>query len=134
LPPEDSPAVCGLGLTDGEEDAYFQLLELAWTSRGYAQEDDAAHHVLGWPDQVQGDMQLECQLVTNGIGLGGAEVDSRAGVLAPGAADWRLLLQVSSDDDAGWMWGDLGRLYYWIRERDLRRCAFDAAWLILQCG
>ena len=31
------------------------------------------------------------------------------------------------------MWGDLGRLYYWIREQDLRRQAFDASWLVLQC-
>jgi hypothetical protein len=30
-------------------------------------------------------------------------------------------------------WGDVGRIYYWIREQDLRSRAFDAAWLILQC-
>jgi uncharacterized protein YwqG len=59
--------------------------------------------------------------------------DPRVEQLAAGAAAWRLLLQVDSDEDRGMYWGDVGRIYYWIREEDLRRGAFDAAWLILQC-
>ena len=50
-----------------------------------------------------------------------------------GAAEWLLLLQVDSDDVAQWMWGDCGRLYYWIRESDLRGRRFDRIWAILQC-
>ena len=45
----------------------------------------------------------------------------RYGQLAPGAADWRLLLQIDSDDDAGIMWDTTGRVYVWIREQDLHR-------------
>ena len=32
------------------------------------------------------------------------------------------------------MWGDVGRLYFWIRDADLRARRFDATWLILQCS
>lgn len=31
------------------------------------------------------------------------------------------------------MWGDLGRLYFWIRDDDLAARRFEKAWLILQC-
>jgi uncharacterized protein YwqG len=98
------------------------------------------HRLLGHPDPVQGDMQRECQLASNGINCGGREhlSDPRTPSLHEGAGDWRLLLQIDSIDstesDTGMMWGDLGRLYYWIREEDLRVRAWDLAWLVLQCG
>ena len=38
---------------------------------------------------------------------------------------WRLLLQVSSDDEIGLMFGDMGRLYVSIREDDLAPGRFD---------
>lgn len=32
------------------------------------------------------------------------------------------------------MWGDVGRIYFWIREQDLKNFDFDKTWLILQCS
>jgi uncharacterized protein YwqG len=93
------------------------------------------HRVLGWPEPVQGDMQLECQLVANGIYCGDAVVDSRAESLAAGARDWQLLLQIDTDEEnPGWMWGDCGRIYYWIHKDDLARRRFENARLVLQCS
>jgi uncharacterized protein YwqG len=54
--------------------------------------------------------------------------------LRSGAADWRLLLQVDSEEHAGMVWGDAGRLYYWMRTQDLVARRFDQAWLVLQCS
>jgi uncharacterized protein YwqG len=46
---------------------------------------------------------------------------------------WRLLLQVDTDDAPGMMWGDAGRLYYWIREADLAALRFEQTRVVAQC-
>ena len=28
-------------------------------------------------------------------------------------ADWDFLMQIDSDYEVGWMWGDMGRLFFW---------------------
>lgn len=94
------------------------------------------HQVSGFPAAVQGDyMDLECQLASNGLYCGDASGyhDSRAQALKPGAANWRLLFQMDSDDDLDLMWGDCGTIYYWIEEQAARQGDFRNAWLILQC-
>lgn len=104
--------------------------------RGAAFGDLPRHQVGGLPNPVQGDsMELECQLAFHGIncGDGTAFSDPRAERLKPGSADWRLLLQLDTDDDIDMMWGDCGTLYFWIRADDLRKCEFSAVWMILQC-
>jgi uncharacterized protein YwqG len=46
---------------------------------------------------------------------------------------WRLLLQLDSDNNLGWMWGDAGRLYFWISENALRGRRFEDVWMVCQC-
>ena len=48
--------------------------------------------------------------------------------------DWRLLLQIDSDENCEMMWGDVGRIYFWIKTEDLKNRDFEKVWLILQCG
>jgi uncharacterized protein YwqG len=31
------------------------------------------------------------------------------------------------------MWGDAGRIYFWIQEQDLKNRDFAKVWLVLQC-
>ena len=125
--PWESFAVDQLGLSHDERFAYAEALE---------DREAVIHRLLGHPDPVQGDMQLECQLASNGIYCGNASGyhDPRVPALRPGAAHWRLLLQIDSDDAAGMMWGDVGRIYYWMHTEDLAARRFDRAWLILQCS
>lgn len=81
-------------------------------------------------------MELECQLVSHGVSCGEAieDDDPRVRALRPGAAEWQLLFQIDTDEEGpGWMWGDVGMLYFWIPREALRRAAFDRAWMILQC-
>lgn len=122
--------------SDQDIDAYFELQEAVDTAHGLT-EYSPNHQLLGQPDQVQGDMRLECQLVTNGLYCGdetGYE-DPRAIGLEPGAADWRLLFQLGTDEDGlRVMWGDMGKLYFWIRRQDLEARRFEATWTILQCS
>jgi len=93
------------------------------------------HQVGGHPAAIQSSgMALECQLASNGIYVGGPEgyAAPERKALEGGAKDWRLLLQVDSDDEAGMMWGDAGRLYFWVREDEARRGDFASAWMVLQ--
>lgn len=95
------------------------------------------HQIGGSPIPVQGDdMELECQLASNGVNVGDAVgyTSPEAKALKPGAADWALLFQLDTDDDTGMMWGDVGVLYFWIRKEDLKARSFSGCWMVLQCS
>ncbi len=127
VPPYESVTVERLRLSDTESDAYLGLLEAL-------ERREPIHRLLGYPEPIQGDMQQECQLASNGVNTGGVgEDDARRADLQKGTTDWRLLLQIDSDDSLGTMWGDAGRIYFWIREQDLRNREFTKVWLVLQC-
>jgi uncharacterized protein YwqG len=94
------------------------------------------HQIGGWPYPIQNDsMELEAQLASNGIDCGEPSNyrTARAEALAAGASEWKLLLQLDSDDDLNMMWGDSGILYFWAREAEARAGDFSKVWMILQC-
>ena len=77
----------------------------------------------------------ECELVSKGTYTGRGYVplpeteDAQARIDA-----WNLLLQLDSDRSGpGWMWGDMGRIYLWIRDEDLAARRFDRSWMHLYC-
>lgn len=128
-PSWERPEVSALNLTDAESEILIDASDAVFGKAPH-------HQVGGFPDPVQGDeMELECQLVSHGLYCGDSSgyLSSRASELRDGAKDWRLLLQVDTDDDLGVMWGDGGILYFWIREADARAGRFDQAWVVLQC-
>ena len=131
LPPWECVLIGELNLDRAQLDAYQDILERApgdeWASRSL---------LGGYPDQIQGDMMLECELVSAGLYCGDATAyeDPRLPDFRRQAHEWRLLFQVPSSDSAGMMWGDVGCLYYWIREKDLEARCFDRSWMIFQCG
>jgi uncharacterized protein YwqG len=161
LPDWSSDLVAPLNLTSAEREAWFNLNEKIRCSYG---ESSTFHRMLGHPDAIQcSDMELECQLASNGIYVGGPEgyQSAEAQALKYGATDWRLLLQLDSDWNTEtliqattvgkaqteflapcslpsdeifeMMWGDSGRLYFWIRKQDLEAKVFDKTWTVLQC-
>jgi uncharacterized protein YwqG len=98
--------------------------------------NDIAHRILGAPNPIQSEnMELDCQLAFNGIPISDSDAyrTPRALELSQSAKDWRLLLQLDSERRAGMMWGDSGRLYFWIRQDDLAQANFAHVWMILQC-
>lgn len=103
----------------------------------YSSDNDGEEHVFGgWPRVIQHPMEEECESVLNGLYLGGAEdyKDPRITVFRQNAPQWRLLLQLDSDESLDWMWGDMGMVYFWCREEDIAARRFDRVWTILQCG
>lgn len=89
------------------------------------------HRLLGHPDTIQDDMRSQCQLAANGVVDPSAD-PQRVATLMPGANDWRLLLQVDSDERFGMRWASAGMLYLWIRQQDLASAQFDKCWVVLQ--
>lgn len=69
-------------------------------------ERDAHHQMLGYPVYIQ-------------------DEDMASGKI--------LLLQLDTDDDTGWMWGDMGMIYFWIAPQELDARNFDDVRLILEC-
>jgi uncharacterized protein YwqG len=130
LPSWESKDIERLKLSRAERDGYA-----AFPGTGCG-EGEIIHRLLGHPEQIQGDMQLECQCAFHGLYMGDPSGydDPRRPALEKGADDWRLLLQIDSDEEnLGAMWGDCGRVYFWIRQEDLRKRDFGNVWLILQC-
>jgi len=115
-----------MSFTDDEADIYYDKIY----------EDGNINKLLGYSDNIQGEMELECELETNGLFCGDPSGydDPRAKKLEPNAKNWRLLLQIDSNDANEMMWGDCGRLYFWIKKEDLINKQFDRAWISLQCS
>ena len=90
---------------------------------------EPAHQIGGYPAPIQADgMEDDCQRIVSSL------FDAAMGAPQSRSEDWRLLLQVDSDNEVGFMWGDTGRIYIWVREQDARAGDFSKAWLILQCS
>jgi uncharacterized protein YwqG len=128
IPDPGNEALNSASSTDEDFDKYAEFFE------GYCRLGPL-HQLLGLPAPVQNEMELECQLVTNGIYTGDASgyKNPRRPELEKAKSDWILLFQLDSDDDAGMMWGDAGMIYFWIRKQDLAVGRFENAWCILQC-
>jgi uncharacterized protein YwqG len=136
LPSEAAGLPEPLGLAGPELDSWQRVREGLAERQGVELEDraidwHAIHRLRGYPDTMEEAMQVDAQLVFNGIDLNSGEryyiphVDE----LEKDADQWQLLLQLSTDDEAGLQLGyPLGRLFVWIREGDLGQQRFDDLW------
>lgn len=97
------------------------------------QQASPAHQVGGNPDPVQGPVDLE--VAYGQLSRGGQDKLAWTDPAVGSAADgWILLGQFDTDDQAGFMWGDCGVLYYLIRPADLAARRFDQAAFTWQCS
>lgn len=103
------------------------------------EEDGEISKLLGWANPIQGNMTMECELISRGYYLGEGWDDvtplDRQEAEQWSAQDWLLLFQLDIVDDGDFelMFGDGGRIYFYIRRDDLAARNFDDVWLILQC-
>jgi uncharacterized protein YwqG len=79
---------------------------------------------LGYNYDVPADMQLDCQLIADTGSPYNASPEARAKANER-KGDWQLLLQISSDSNAGMMWSDSGMICFYIRRQDLAVRNFD---------
>ena len=140
LPSESAGLPPELGFGPFELDAWQRIREGLADLQGVELEDrsvewHALHRLGGHPDTTEENMHVDAQLAANGIDLNSGErwYHPRVAELEQSANDWRLLLQLSTDDALGIQLGyPLGRLYAWIREDDLRAGRFDDVWSFIR--
>lgn len=109
------------------------LLErFALKLRGDEIPGSSMHQLLGYPSPVQDDeMERRCHLTSLGLSQ---EWDYSEDI-EKGAKDWTLLAQFDSgygDKNLGWNLGDVGRLFFWIKQQDLEQQDFSNIWFDLQ--
>ena len=142
-------------LSGGTDAPDFQdacpALEDAWTANDYRIFDQARRELgmdypanrsqlLGWPDIIQNNMTLQCELISRGYYLGGSwekiPLEERSALRTPSVRDWQLLFQLDTVENGDFelMFGDCGRIYFYIRREDLAQRRFDRVWLIQQCS
>lgn len=111
-----------------DSDAYTSIFE-ALNNNG------SGNKILGHAECIQNGMELECELISRGIYTGDGSAYQLPSIEQHrrNSSQWQLLLQVESNEDIGMMWGDSGRLYWWIKSEDLKNKNFSASQLILQC-
>jgi uncharacterized protein YwqG len=90
------------------------------------------HQLGGWPRAIQSGMQSMSQLASHGVdaGSGQAYGTEEGRRLLPGAKDWRLVLQIGTDEAIGYPFP--GVLYVLMREDDLAARRFDKAWVVYE--
>ncbi|MCL1913677.1 MAG: YwqG family protein [Eubacteriaceae bacterium] len=130
-----------------EEFHMSQVFEYEFDSEEYDEAREAfgcefgskdRHKLLGYADPIQGPMLLECELSTNGIYTGSpANLSEEQEELFQGKCkEWKLLMQLDTvtKGDFELMFGDVGHIYFYIRENDLASRNFENCWLVLQCS
>ena len=107
-------------------EAYHEIIEPSWQAK--------ENKLLGHSDNIQDGMELECELVANGLdcGDGSAYHHPNIAEFEKNAAQWQLLLQIDSDWDSDMDWDGEGRIYLWIKRDDLAVRDFSKTWLVLQ--
>ena len=117
----------GLGMRRKQRDAYEDI------SMSLLDDSGCLHQFMGYDTPVQQPACEDAVQAVNGCYQGGKFNKKKWKAVQHQVSEWRLLLQVDSDSDLDVMWGDLGAIYFVIRNDDLLQRRFDRAWLVLQC-
>lgn len=122
-----------LPIRNGDEDdfaAWQELIdEIEETSP-----DAAKHHLRGGMRALQEGAREHCVLASRGLtfdDLKKIKSAQQVRELKHEEADWVLLLQLDSDELPGFLWADMGRLFFMIHVQDLAARDFDRVWCVL---
>ncbi|TDD67700.1 DUF1963 domain-containing protein [Actinomadura rubrisoli] len=127
LPAPQEPVARRLEQTYSGFLGVYEQLYAAWSQ--YAWPDDMPVHQLGgWPALVQRPVGPDCLHASSGRDLDSVEAAELSAAEEAAVEEWRLLLQLDSDQRLGWHWGDPGRVYFCARQNE----PLERTWLTVQ--
>lgn len=101
--------------------------------------NDRMHRTLGWADLIQNNTTWKCELLSRGYSFGADFMkipeEIRNGTKLPSVHRWKLLFQIGTVKEGNFtlMFGDAGKLYFFIPEEDLKARRFDRVYGEMQC-
>ena len=88
--------------------------------------------LLGHPNIIQNPMEADCEMaLREKSSLTGNKIISDE-ERKQSYEDWKLLFQLDSIEELDFLWVDLGKIYFWIKEEDLKNKNFEKAWFQVQ--
>jgi len=149
LPSPDMFAPCLLGLSSGgltlpdENTAAYENIPFNQTERDNFNEvidlissNDGENQLMGYPNLIQfTPPDMQCELAASGKDPSRfpPEGSDEYGNLIIAASDWCLLLQLTSDDSPGFMWGDAGHLYFYGKCPEMEKGNVSNIWVNYEC-
>jgi uncharacterized protein YwqG len=112
------PSLDWLGADHDEVDISSEELDRLADAPDVPFGDKIQHRIGGYPSEIQDEqLAISCELMRRGLPskYEGTEITP---AIERAAKQWRLLLQIDSDPALKMNWGDGGRLYVFIREKD----------------
>lgn len=137
--PDYEDFTCQMEFDERQRDLPYEYFASLQCELEIDPEVDNCSKLLGWPNTIQGSMAGECELVSKGYYLGGSRDQPPPEAVKEARRtardEWQLLFQLDTvqADEFELMFGDCGRIYFFIRKSDLKAKCFDNVWLILQC-
>ncbi|WP_237274943.1 YwqG family protein [Tenacibaculum ovolyticum] len=92
--------------------------------------------LFGHSNCIQSPMEYSCEMISRGYTWPNHIVSDEKIIqeMKDNQYQWKLLFQIDSEKLTKMMWGDVGRLYFWIKEKDLKAQNFDNVVAITQGG
>lgn len=128
LPSEMDGVFNGLDAPENQREAYCEIVASLLESGG------GAHQFLGHESPIQHPVCEETVQAISSCYESEKFNCKKWEKVKDQVRDWRLLLQIGSDDDLGIVWGDMGTIYFTIKYKELATGRFEDAWLIFQCS
>lgn len=121
-----APTLDWLGVDVTALDTDFEQFDAAVDALVNTPPHDATQHRIGgYPNEIQAEcLRISCELLHRGLTYEQV-TEALAPTVARASMQWRLLLQIDSDAGLKMNFGDGGRLYVFIREREARRGDFS---------
>ena len=131
LPDENAIAYERLRLDEPQRERYNELLTQLAPGDG-----NALEQLMGYPQLIQSTPpEIMCERSARGEDpwtlpqMPSREFES----LAAAAAEWGLLLQLTSNGDADFEWGDAGHLYFCGHRAAMEQGDFSSVWVNYEC-